>query len=140
MASRIETFDVTIPGDTAIAAPQTTALDFNMGVVQRLEILVPPGPSGLVGFRIQHSSRTIIPYDTSKWLIADNEVLKWDLENYPVGEAWALQAYNLDTYDHTLYLRFFLVETSRAQVPPITVIDISPIAEANIEPEVLEEL
>lgn len=139
MASRIETFDVVVTGQTAIATPQTTALDFDMGVVQRIEILIPPGPSGLVGFRLVHSGRPVIPYDTSKWIVADDEVIKWDTENYPVGSAWALQAYNLDAYDHTLYLRFLVIETSRNLSTPLTVIDIQPIAEAELEPATGEE-
>lgn len=130
MATRIETFDVTIPGGTAIASPQTTPLVFDLGVVQRIEIIVPPGPSGLVGFRLRHSQRTVIPYDTTKWLIADNEKIDWNVENYPVGQAWALQAYNTDAYDHTLYLRFHVVETSRVSTVAIPVLDIAPISES----------
>lgn len=138
MASRIEVFSVTVPGGTSIATPQTTALTFPLGVVQRLEILIPPGPSGLVGFRIQHSGRTIIPYDTSKWLVADNESIKWDLENYPVGSAWAMQAYNTDVYDHTLYLRFLVVETVRSQASAVPILSIAPIPEAASESETAE--
>jgi hypothetical protein len=139
MASRIETFDVVVPGQTAIATPQTTALDFDMGVVQRIEILIPPGPSGLVGFRIMHSGRSVIPYDTSKWVVADDEVIKWDTENYPVGSAWALQAYNLDAYDHTLYLRFLVIETARALTASIPILDIQPVSPAELEPATGEE-
>lgn len=126
MAERFEFFDVTIPAGTAIATPQTTALAFDQGIVQRIEIQIPPGPSGLVGFRILHSTEVVIPHDSSRWIIADNDVIKWDTEGYPVGRAWALRAYNTDVYDHTLYLRFLVVETRRSTVARASLIAISP--------------
>lgn len=133
MASRIETFDVTIPANTAIATPQNTPLTFNEGIVQRLEILVPPGPSGLVGFRILHSGTTVIPYAYTKFIIADNEVLKWDLENYPTGSAWSITAYNTDVYAHTLYLRFLVVESQRYSVVTVAPQPIAQSAPSSYE-------
>lgn len=130
MAQRIETFEISIPAGTAIAAPQTTALAFNRGIVDRMEMLVPPGPSGLVGFRILHSGDVVIPYDRSKWVIADNDTLKWDLEDYPTGSAWAITAYNTDVYDHTLYLRLFVRETPRATFQRAQLVYIAPGADA----------
>lgn len=134
MAQRVEHFTVTVPRGTAIATPQTTSLTFNIGVVQRIEILIPPGPSGLVGFRILHSGDVVIPYDRSQWIIADNEVIKWELESYPVGRAWALRAYNTDAYDHTLYVRFLVNETQRSTDlrPPLVYIAPGATAEDNL--------
>lgn len=140
MASRIETFDVTIPASTPIATPQTTALNFNDGIIERLEILIPPGPSGLVGFRILHSGTTVIPYAYANFIIADNEVLKWDLENYPTGSAWSIQAYNTDVYAHTLYLRFFVIETQRYAFTAVTPIPITQAASSAVEPVTTEVL
>ena len=134
MASRIETFQPTVPAGTAIAAPFTTALQFNRAIVQRIEILVPPGPSGLVGFRIQHSGRTVIPYDTSQWIITDDEKIPWEVDNFPTGSAWGFQAYNLDIYDHTIYLRFLVIETTRSSLAIVTPIQVTQAAPAEIEP------
>lgn len=127
MAERIELFDVTILAGTAIASPQVTALSFNQGIVQQLEIIVPPGPSGLVGFRIRHSAQTVIPRSGSGWIIADNEAIKWPLEGYPVGNKWSIQAYNTDVFDHTLYLRFLIVETRRNLLEQATLVPIAPM-------------
>lgn len=130
MAERVELFDVLIPAGTAIASPQITALPFNQGVVQRLEIIVPPGPSGLVGFRIRHSTQTIIPNTGNGWIIADNEQIKWDLERYPVGNKWSIQAYNTDVFEHTLYLRFFILETQRSTIERAVLVPIAPMGMA----------
>lgn len=133
MAQRIETFDVTTPRGTAIAAPLTTNLLFNDGIVEVLEIQVPPGPSGLVGFRILHSGDVVIPYDRSKWVISDNDVIRWSLEGYPTGRAWAIRTYNTDAYDHTLYLRFLVRENPRVTTlrPPLVYIAPGATAEDN---------
>lgn len=134
MADRIELFDVTVPAGTLEAAPQTTALPFNLGVVTDIEILVPPGPSGLVGFRIQHSQETVIPYNKSKWVIADDDTLRWPLSGFPVGSAWALQAYNRDVYPHTLYLRFLVNETGPRGPVTVPIVPIAPVAPSEPEP------
>lgn len=134
MADRIEAFTVTVTAGTTVTLPQDTPLAFNMGIVTDIEILVPPGCSGLVGFQLRHSGGTVIPYDASQWIVADNEVIKWPLRNFPVGEAWGLRAYNLDVYDHALFLRLLVDETTRQTVTIIEPIPISPVAPSEVEP------
>lgn len=129
MANRIEPFEVTIPANTAIASFQRTALPMQDGRVDRLQILVPPGPSGFVGFRIAHSEQSVIPYTLDRWFIADDARLDWDLDGYPQGNSWELWAYNTDIYEHTLYLWFHITDvgTSGALiVQPITIAQIAP--------------
>lgn len=126
MTERIEVFQVTIPAGTAQASPLTTPLSFNQGIVHKLEITIPPGPSGLVGFRIRHSSQTVIPNSGTNFIIADGQYIEWDLEGYPVGNAWAIQAYNTDVFPHTLYLRFLINETRRNILAPAQLVPIAP--------------
>ena len=135
MAQRVEAFAVTVPAGTAIATPQTTALPFNRGVVEGIEVVVPPGPSGMVGFAVVHSGDVIIPYDRTQWVIADNEVLKWPLQGFPTGSAWSLRVYNIGVYQHTLYVRLLVNETQRLNTPLAQLVYIAPGAEAtNNEP------
>jgi hypothetical protein len=110
MAERIEAHQVTVPPGTAIAAPQTTALPMNPAVTRRIEIVIPPGPSGLVGFRLAHSGQVIIPFTATNWIVADSEKLDWPVDGYPTGDRWTLVAYNLDIYSHTIYLRWHVDE------------------------------
>ena len=117
MADRIEVKQVTVPAGTTIGAPQTTALAWRDGVVRRLEVLIPPGPSGLSGFRILHSGQVIIPFAADTWIIADDEVLNWDLDNFPTGAKWSLRAYNTDIYEHTYYMRWHIDEIRSALTP-----------------------
>lgn len=114
MASRVEIFDVTVPAMTTAAAPHVEATSFDLGEVERVEILVPPGPSGLVGFGILHSGESVIPREPARWIVADDEVIKWDIVNAPTSGRWGIRAYNLDVFDHTLYLRYLVHEVVRA--------------------------
>lgn len=124
MTNRIEPFSVTIPAATTIAAPQTTTFVFNDGIVRHLDITVPPGPSGLVGFVIVYGTQTVIPYKGSNWIIADNRIISWDLDDFPTGRGWGLRGYNLDIYPHTIYLEFHVDEIPIAPTPLPTVIPI----------------
>lgn len=138
MADRIEPFSVTVPAGTPIATFAEFPLVFRSGKVDRLEVRVPPGPSGTVGFRIAHSGQSVIPYTGSVWVIADNELLDWDMDNYPIGSAWELWAYNIGVYDHTLHLRFHVSEIGNTSISPDVPIPIEPIGEAE-EPEASPE-
>lgn len=124
MADRIEVFDVTVPTGTTVAAPQTTALEFADGIVTDIEILIPPGPSGFVGFRFAYGGQPIIPHTVNEFIIASGEVIKWPIRNFPTGRKWQLQAHNTDIFNHTIHLRFLITELS---VPVRRLPDIVPI-------------
>lgn len=129
MAARVEAPAVTIAAGTAIATPQTTLMPWTDGIVERIEVRVPPGPSGLVGFRILHSGQQVIPFRSTDWIITDDETLPWDVENFPTGGKWAVRAYNLDLYPHTLYFRFLIRELASPAVPTVNVLPIGPLTE-----------
>ena len=140
MSDRLEVLEVVIPAGTAIATPQETNASFQDGRVDRLQITVPPGPSGLVGFRIAHSGQTIIPRSGSAWIITDNEHIDWDTDNYPTGNAWSVVAYNLDYYDHTIYVRFHITEFGSIEPVVITPLDIQPLADAEDDDDTPEDV
>lgn len=129
MADRIETPAITIPAGTAAAAPQTTALSLRDAVLERIEVRIPPGPSGLVGFAFVHSGQQVIPFRVGDWIIADDESLDWAVEHYPTGNKWAFRGYNTDVYSHTIYLRLHFREIATAPAgagAPILVVPVSP--------------
>lgn len=136
MATRIEPFAVTTPAGTAIVAYQVTPLPFREGDVTRIEIVVPPGPSGLVGFRVAHSGQSVVPYTDERWIVTDDEKLTWELTNLPHGEAWELWSYNLDVYDHTIYLRIHVNDAMPIAVAPPRYVPISATGTAEDDPVV----
>ena len=128
MASRIEAPPFLIPAGTAIATPVTMSLFSTRGTVQDVEFLIPPGPSGLVGFSLWHSNEQIIPKVRGTWIIADGEVIRWPLDGYSDQPAWQIRGYNLDVYPHTIYPRILIEDWQPGQPivsspTPIEVVD-----------------
>jgi hypothetical protein len=121
MAQRVEHFPVTVPPNTSTLAPVTTPLKFPDGEVVEFEFIVPPGPSGLVGWQILYGPQVIIPRNSANFFVMDNEHDSWPIDNYPTGGQWAVRAYNIDIYPHLLQFTFHLNEFSKsiAVVPPL---------------------
>lgn len=130
MADRIETPVIVVPAGTLAAAPQTTALTLRDAVLERIEVRIPPGPSGLVGFAFLHSGQQVIPFQAGDWIITDDELLDWGTENYPTGNKWSVRAYNIDLYQHSLYLRLHFREIPLALPSagvPLAIVQLSPV-------------
>jgi hypothetical protein len=106
MAREVHKFAVTVPAGTPIAAPSLTQLAMPPREVTAVHIVVPPGPRGLVGFSLGSSGNPIIPYEPGAFVVADDEVIDWPLEEQITSGAWELRAYNLGRYAHTLEIRF----------------------------------
>lgn len=130
MAERIESPTVTVPAGTLSTAPLTTALTWQDGRAVRVEVKIPPGPSGLLGFAIGHSGTVLIPRTAGQWIVADDESLDWDLAGYPTGSKWFVRAYNNDIYDHTLYFRWHIDELSTLVPQTVAPLVITPFAES----------
>ena len=108
MADEIRQYSVTIPAGTQIEAPFRKDVSFPSRIVQQVEITVPPGPSGLMGFALQNSGVTIIPYGSDPFIVASDERMIWPLHGYVDSGSWQIQGYNLDLFPHTVYVRFLL--------------------------------
>lgn len=108
MASEIRSFQPVIPAGTPTTAPVTRAMVFDTNVVERIDIRVPPGPNGLVGFRIAAGGTQIIPYAAGQWLVASDQLISWPLSDQIESGSWALIGYNLGAYAHTIYVTFLL--------------------------------
>jgi hypothetical protein len=120
VAGRIEVVAATVVAFTPIAAPVVVPLFFNEGRVDAIEIIVPPGPSGLVGFKVRHSAQVIIPYSGNAFIVTDDEKIHWPLENFPTGRAWDCVIYNLDIFPHTITFRFLVTDAAPAlALPPL---------------------
>ncbi len=120
MAREIRAFTCTVPANTAQAAPATFDIGFPPRVVDTVELVIPPGPSGTVGFYLANSAVRVIPYDSDDWLIMSGEKVSWPLDGYIDSGAWELHAYNTGVQDHTIYVRFLLSLTTGSTTPQTT--------------------
>jgi hypothetical protein len=106
MASEVHNFVVTVSAGTTQGAPQFTPLTIPQRVVQQINIKIPPGPRGLMGFQIGSTGTQLIPAIPGAWIITDNEKIEYPLENYIDSGSWQAIAYNTGRYNHSFYVTF----------------------------------
>ena len=106
MAQEVQEFQVTVPAGTLQSAPLIAALAMPPRVIERIEITVPPGPRGNVGFQLGMAGRQLLPYTPGAFVVADDEKIAWELQGLPSSGAWQCIAYNSGQFPHTLYFRF----------------------------------
>lgn len=110
MADRVEVRDFTIVAGIPSTSPVTFPMTWRQGYPVRVELRFPPGPSGLVGLRLEHSGLPVIPHDGSDFIVADNEVIDWELTLKNYQPKWTAVGYNTGAYPHTIQIRMHLNE------------------------------
>lgn len=126
MARELRAYSATVPAGTLITAPAEFDLSFDPREVRRIEIDIPPGPRGEVGFYLAVSGQRVIPFNGGQWIVANDEHLGWDTADYPDSGSWQLFAYNTGYYPHTLGVRFHVdlpaaMTAGNTLTPPIPV-------------------
>lgn len=117
MASRVIARQVTVAAGVPASAPVATDISFDPGIVQRVEIDIPDGHSGLTGLALQQAHQQVIPFDVGTWIVGNDDALRWELEDFIDNGNWQALAYNTDVFDHTFYLRFLVVEVGAGAIP-----------------------
>jgi len=108
MSIQVRAYQPVIPANTPIATPFTFAISFPAMNVDRIRVKIPPGPRGNVGFALGSSGQAVIPYQAGQWIIADNDDLVFELDDYWDSGSWTFFGYNLGQFAHTIYLTFEL--------------------------------
>lgn len=108
MAIEVWRFAVTVLTGTGKAAPATFPLQMPDRAIDEIEIVVPPGPRGEVGFQLASGGIQIIPVTAGAFEVTDDEVIHWPLEDQITTGAWQMIAYNTGVFPHTLGVRFLV--------------------------------
>jgi hypothetical protein len=111
---RLYYLEVPTPANTPLAIPLSTPWPLEDNEFVYVDILVPPGPSGLLGFRILWANQQVVPWGNDSWLITDDEKIHVDCDFAMTVTGLVVQSYNTDIYEHTIYLRG-LVRTMTVQ-------------------------
>ena len=133
MPYQLFAWDVTTPAGTPETAPQITNLYIPVGQLDSVQIKVPPGPQGQLGFALALAEQPVIPHNAGEWIITDDEEISWSLAGLPDSGAWQVITYNAGNYDHTLYIRFLATPAPLLGVTPATVAAI-PAADISSPP------
>lgn len=97
---------MTVPANTPTTNLQVTNVTLGPRIVDRIEVVIPDGPRGEVGFWIGTAGTQVIPHDPGTFIVSNNEVIGWPLEDMWDSGAWQIQAYNTGLFAHTLEFRF----------------------------------
>lgn len=108
MAREVHSFSITVDPYTAIENFETFALTMPPRIVDTVRIEVPPGCRGHVGFSLGLAGTAILPLEQGAWIVADDRVIEWQLEDQPDSGAWQINAYNTGLYPHTLTVTFLV--------------------------------
>ena len=126
---QVRPFTVTVPAGTAQATPQVTPLPLeDYWRIVWVEMEVPPGPRGTMGFYVAASKTPILPFAPAvnpQFFTMDNRMPRYDLDPDTEIQDLSLVAYNVDNYPHTVYLRFGLT-IAPAPVSVGPVLDLLP--------------
>lgn len=107
-ALEVRYFAAVIPAGTPLAVPVTVDVSFPPRTVTQVTWRVPPGPSGLMGWRLSMGGVQVLPTNAGAWVVTDDERDTWPVTGLPDSGAWQVTGYNTDIYDHTVYLTFLL--------------------------------
>lgn len=107
---------VSIPAGTPVATPVSIAWPMEDNYLKYVDINVPPGPSGLMGFRILWAGQQIIPWGNDSFLVTDNEKIHVDVDSYITVTGLVIQGYNTDIFAHTIYLRGLIQTLTPQQI------------------------
>lgn len=124
MATRVLPFRCTIPGGTLITAPVTVPVNLDGWTLEQLDLEVPPGPSGVMGFQVFNNGVAWIPYGAGQWVVWDDRAESYILEDQPNAGGWAVVGYNAGFYSHDVILRAHVSSAVAAAAPIIPTITI----------------
>lgn len=116
MAVQVFHFPIVVATGSTPGSPQVTQMTMPDRVVSWIEVDVPPGPKGSVGFYIASSHSQVVPFTASPPLyrVADDRQFHWDLTGQATTGDWQLVAYNLGNFPHTLRVDFGVDLTGNA--------------------------
>lgn len=106
MAQRVIPLTCVVPANTPANTPVSFPLSFPAADIERIDVRIPPGPNGLVGFSINNGGGNFIPEGDGNWIIGNDDYIQWPLSDAPNNGNWEIVAYNTDVLSHTLYLYF----------------------------------
>lgn len=138
MPTQYRSFQVTIPAGTPKVTPVIINTRFEPMTVSEIDVLIPPGPLGQMGFQIASSRVQVIPWNTGQFIVSNDERLTLPINNAPNSGDWQVIGYNTGVFDHTIWVRFALDSNSIATAPapaqPLSVAELSQGTITDIPP------
>ena len=123
MTIQVQHFAHTIPNTATTASPYVGQMQLGVFKVDWVEVGVPDGVNGVVGFYIASSHVQVVPFppgSSTVWVVSNDRVFHWDLTDQPDSGDWQFYAYNTGGYSHTLTVTWGVELVGSGQAPPVT--------------------
>lgn len=108
---------LSIPPNTAQSSPTRNTVIMTKGTITKVEIIFPPGCSGLVHLQILHHESIIFPSSPDESFIGDTFPIMWN-EDFTIDEnpfTLVVKGWNLDTrYSHSPIVRFEMLSQTNS--------------------------
>ena len=111
-------FAVVVPANTLESAPKEKTLKLTSGVIQKVSILFPPGPHGMVMLKLLEGGHQFLPTNPEGYFATDDEVLDIDEFHELTSEPYSLKAVAYSpgtTYNHTISIRIGILRPEEVE-------------------------
>jgi hypothetical protein len=112
VATDVIALQATVPAGTVIPNPAVIDLAVGTFQINKIRWRVPPGPRGNLSWWLSMGGVQVLPQSSGNVIVADDEWDDWEIDDLPDSGAWQLSGYNTGTYDHTVYLGFYVTPVS----------------------------
>jgi hypothetical protein len=120
MGSYVWQSGITVPKSTPASAPLVYPPSIGDVWLDRIEVMIPPGPKGLLAFYIANSGTPVVPFNGyDNWIYADSQLLEYPL-GVEVHTGLAVYAYNTDVNPHAFWVRWIGRPMTLESVPSAT--------------------
>ncbi len=122
---RVRAISISTPRNTAQAAAQSTNWTCGQGLLERVDIVIPPGHANLTGLQILWGGRQVVPYDGAEFITGDNDEITVDLGLWVQTGVLVVRTFNTDdTFAHAFLLRAYVTDL---QLVPELVLPLPPV-------------
>lgn len=117
MPDRVEVHDVTCPASTPSSAPLEVAFNDVPANLMAVTIVIPDGHAGLTGIALAYGHQPVLPRTPGAFISGNDEVVRFDMSNYPTGPPWSAFVCNNDLTSHAWEVR---LEYDEITAPAVT--------------------
>lgn len=111
-------FTMTVAKATTIAAPSTQNPGLPSGLLESVEVQIPPGHVGATGLRFTYAGQQILPWsNVPAWINGDNLDVTFPVD-FDIDGGLRCVGYNIGNYPHSFFLRFTIRQLPIVTAPP----------------------
>lgn len=118
MSYEVRRFSVFTPALTGnVFLPRVTNIAIPARTVRQIDVRVPPGPRGELGFALGAAGVTVYPTGPIQFVVTDDELVQIPLTDAINSGAWQVFTYNTGIYPHTIEVRMYCDIVQAAAIP-----------------------